>query len=78
MSVESHNILTDYFNVFNNELSTFMEPLGRNSELEGSYIHVNSRVRWARGDSDLDEEDDYMTDEGECQDEEDDLSLIHI
>ena len=49
-----------------------MEPLGRNSELEGSYIHVNSRVRWARGDSDLDEEDDYMTDEGECQDEEDD------
>ncbi|SCU89622.1 LAFA_0E19526g1_1 [Lachancea sp. 'fantastica'] len=45
-SIESQNVVADYFLVFNNEIRRFLDPLWCKSQLSSSYVHVNSKVKW--------------------------------
>ncbi|CEP61406.1 Rrn5p LALA0_S03e02146g [Lachancea lanzarotensis] len=45
-SIEAHNVISDYFLVFNNELRRFLDPLWCRSQLSSSYLHVNSQAKW--------------------------------
>lgn len=44
---KSRDLLADYFDVFNEEVKQFLDPFASNDyELEGSHIHMNSKVSW--------------------------------
>ncbi|CUS24080.1 LAQU0S13e02828g1_1 [Lachancea quebecensis] len=73
MDVEGHNVLADYFAVFNNELKVFMDPLSKSSELSGSFVHTKSRVKWVDAeDANGDKSQRLLIDEDESSSEEED------
>ncbi|QLL31942.1 hypothetical protein HG536_0C01090 [Torulaspora globosa] len=44
---KSRDLLADYFDVFNEEVKQFLDPYASNDyELEGSHIHIDSKVSW--------------------------------
>lgn len=72
MDVEGHNVLADYFAVYNNELKEFMDPLSRSSELAGSFVHTKSRVKWVDAENNKDDENRHLLiEENERSSEED-------
>lgn len=44
---KDRDLLADYFDNFNEQVDQFLDPYASNDyELEGSYIHINSKLNW--------------------------------
>lgn len=75
------DVLADYYDIYNNEVVRFMDPLVSNKDLADSYVHSESRVKWLQeesyfnrymGSSDNDSSDERGEDEDEDEDDDDD------
>ncbi|QLQ82350.1 hypothetical protein HG537_0H01110 [Torulaspora globosa] len=53
---KSRDVLADYFDVFNREVKQFLDPFASNDyELEGSYVHIGSKVCWFEDNGGIDD-----------------------
>ncbi|SCV04594.1 LAMI_0H17392g1_1 [Lachancea mirantina] len=62
--------IRNYFRIYNAEVEQFMDPLASSADLDDSYVHVNSRVRW------LEKEQQVMIPEAEDDAEGIDMGVL--